>query len=257
MIGRFLWLEIVRMLRDPKYLALAVAAPIGFYLLFATVFGAGRVAPGQLPAVVEIAMAMAAFGAIWSAISSTGPRLAEERQIGWIQQLRSMPVPGWIVLLSKVLASVVVALPSIVLVCVVAVVVKGASLTFSEWAAIVFAIWIGTLTFSLLGVLLGLLLPGEAAYPASYGLYLAGSAVGGLWVPPSVLPSGMHAVAVWLPTFNLANLGWVMAAGGSVPWESVVNLAGWSALFALGALFAYRRPTRKRRDADSAVTIPA
>jgi ABC-2 type transport system permease protein len=257
MIGRLLWLEIVRMLRDPKYLALAVAAPIGFYLLFATIFGGGRTAPGQLPAVIEIAVAMAAFGSIWSAISTTGPRLAEERQIGWMQQLRSMPVPGWTVLLAKVVASVITALPSVVLVCVVAVLAKGASLTVGQWTAVVVATWLGSLTFSLLGVLLGLVLPGEAAYPASYGLYLAGSAVGGLWVPPSVLPSGMHDVAVWLPTYNLANLGWTIAAGDALPWASVGNLAGWATLFAMGALLAYCRPTRTRRASAVAVTIPA
>lgn len=256
MIGRLLWLEIVRMLRDPKYLALAVAAPVGFYLLFATIFGSGRPVAGQLPGVIEIAMAMAAFGAIWSAISTTGPRLAEERQIGWIQQLRSMPVPGWAVLLTKVIASVITALPSVILVCAVAVVAKGASLAIAQWITIIVAIWLGSVTFSLLGVLLGILLPGEAAYPASYGLYLAGSAIGGLWVPPAVLPNGMHAAAVWLPTFNLANLGWTMAAGEPLPWNSVGNLAAWAGVFGLGALLAYRRPARTRQRDRSAPRIP-
>ena len=31
--------ETLRLLRDVRFLALAVAAPIGFYLLFATLFG--------------------------------------------------------------------------------------------------------------------------------------------------------------------------------------------------------------------------
>lgn len=257
MIARLLLLEIVRTLRDPKYLALAVAAPVGFYLLFATIFGSGRAIPGQLPGVIEIAMAMAAFGAIWSAISATGPRLAEERQIGWIRQLRSMPVPGWTVLLAKVAASLMMALPSVILVCAVAVLAKGASLTPAQWVSIVVAIWLGSVAFSLLGVLLGVLLPGEAAYPASYGLYLAGSAVGGLWVPPSVLPGGMHAVAVWMPTFNLANLGWTMAAGDPLPWVSVGNLTAWAALFALGALLAYQRPAHRHRQESPTTKIAA
>lgn len=236
------WLETVRMLRDPKYLALAVGAPIGFYLLFSTLFGGGRALPGQLSGVVEIAVAMAAFGAIWSAISTTGPRLAEERQIGWIEQLRSMPIPGWQMLTAKLFASFVTALPAILLVCLTAVVAKKASLSFGQWLSLIVAIWLGSLAFSAMGIMLGLVLPAELAFPASYGLYLAGSAIGGLWVPPSVMPAGMLEVAVWLPTYHLANLGWAIAGGGTPPLMSVLNLLGWTALFTTGALFAYRRP---------------
>lgn len=241
------WLETVRMLRDPKYLALAVGAPIGFYLLFSTLFGGGRTIPGQLPGVVEIAVAMAAFGAIWSAISTTGPRLAEERQIGWIEQLRSMPIPGWQMLTAKLAASFLTALPAIVLVCLTAIVVKGASLTPGQWLSLIAVVWVGSLTFSAMGILLGLVLPAELAFPASYGLYLAGSALGGLWVPPSVMPAGMKDVAVWLPTYHLANLGWAVAGGNTPPLLSVLNLIGWTALFAIGALVAFRRPRLRRR----------
>jgi ABC-2 type transport system permease protein len=237
-----LWLEIVRMLRDPKYLALAVGAPIGFYLLFSTLFGGGHTSRGQLPGVVEIAVAMAAFGAVWSAISTTGPRLAEERQIGWIEQLRSMPIPGWKMLTAKLIASFVTSLPAIVLVCLTAILVKSASLSVGQWVSLIVAIWLGSLTFAALGILLGLALPSQLAFPASYGLYLASSALGGLWVPPAVMPAGMKDVAVWLPTYHLANLGWAIADGNVPPILSVLNLVGWTALFAVGALIIFRRP---------------
>ena len=239
-------LETVRMLRDPKYLALAVGAPIGFYLLFSTLFGGGRTPPGQLPGVVEIAVAMAGFGAIWSAISTTGPRLAEERQVGWIEQLRSMPIPGWWMLTAKLVASFATALPAIVLVCLTAIAAKGASLSLAQWLSLIAAIWLGSLTFSTLGILLGVALPAELAFPVSYGLYLAGSALGGLWVPPAVMPAGMNDVAVWLPTYHLANLGWAIAGGDAPPLLSVLNLLGWTALFAAAALLAFRRPRFRR-----------
>ncbi|MCU1529462.1 MAG: hypothetical protein JWP75_3225 [Frondihabitans sp.] len=240
------WLETVRMLRDPRYLALAVCAPIGFYLLFSTLFGGGRTLPGELPGVVEIAVAMAAFGAIWSAISTTGPRLAEERQIGWIQQLRSMPIPGWQMITAKILASFVTALPAIVLVCATAIAVKHAALTPLQWVPLIAVIWLGSLTFSTMGILIGLALPAELAFPASYGLYLAGSALGGLWVPFSVMPAGMRDVAVWLPTYHLANLAWAIAGGSLPPLMSALNLVGWTALFAVAALLVVRRPGSSR-----------
>jgi ABC-2 type transport system permease protein len=242
----FLRLETVRMLRDPKYLALAIGAPIGFYLLFATLFGGSPTEPGQLPGTVEIMVAMAAYGAIWAVLSTTGPRIAEERQIGWLEQVRAMPLPAWQVLGSKVVASVLTALPAVVLVCITAAVVKGVQLAPGQWISLVVAIWIGSTVFAAMGIAIGFSVSSDFAYPLSYGLYMAMSALGGLWVPPAILPAAIKNVAVWLPTYNLAQLGWAIAAGSWPSVASIANLVGWTVLLAVLALLAYRRPTLRR-----------
>ena len=238
----FLRLEIVRMLRDPKYLALAVLAPIGFYLLFATLFGDSPVRPGQLKGTVEIMVAMAAYGAIWAVLSTTAPRIAEERQIGWLEQIRSMPVPTAQVLTAKVLASVATALPTIVLVCATAATVKGVRLSPGQWLALVGAMWLGSTVFAALGIAIGFLIGADAAYPVTYGLYMAMSAIGGLWVPPSLLPATLKNIADALPTYQLADLGWEIAAGRIPTVTSVLVLLAWTAGLAVLALLAYRRP---------------
>jgi hypothetical protein len=78
----FLRLELARSFRDPRYLVLAIAAPVGFYLLFAGIFTGRGTSEGQLPAQVEIMVAMATFGAMWGALSATAPRLARDRESG-------------------------------------------------------------------------------------------------------------------------------------------------------------------------------
>jgi ABC-2 type transport system permease protein len=251
----YLRLEIVRILRDPKYLALAVLAPIGFYLLFATIFGGGPTPPGELPARTEIMVAMAAYGGIWAVLSTTGPRIAEERQVGWFDQLRTMPVRAWRVLSAKVAASVLMALPAIVLVCATAAVVKGVELTTGQWVALVCSMWAGTIVFSSMGIAIGYAVGSDVAYALSYGLYTAMSALGGLFAPPAVLPDGMLAVARALPSYQLANLGWHIAAGTAPAPSSVLVLVAWTLGFAVIALVAYRRPTlaeltRTRKHAD-------
>lgn len=242
----FLRLEIVRMLRDPKYLSLAVGAPIGFYLLFATLFGGGPVQPGQLPGTTEIMVAMAAYGAVWAVLSTTGPRIAEERQIDWLLQVRAMPISAVQVIGVKVIASVATALPAIVLVCLTAGLVKGVTLSIGQWAALVGSMWLGSVTFAALGIAIGFTVGAEIAYPLSYGVYMALSALGGLWVPPNILPTGMHDAAVWLPTYNLAELGWRIAAGDLPTLASVGNLLGWTVVFGAFAFGAYRRPALRR-----------
>lgn len=239
----YLRLEIVRMIRDPKYLALAVGAPVGFYLLFATLFGGSPTAPGQLPGTVEIMVAMAAYGAIWAVISTTGPRIAEERQTLWLKQLGAMPIHGWQVLAAKVVASVATALPAIVLVCVTAASVKGVQLSAGQWISLVAAMWAGSVTFAAMGIAIGFGVGADAAYPLSYGIYMALSAMGGLWVPPAILPGTLKDIAESLPTNRLADLGWQIAAGNAPQLSSVLVLLAWTASFAALAYLAYRRPT--------------
>lgn len=259
MSTHFLRLEIIRMLRDPKYLALAVLAPIGFYLLFATLFGGGAVKPGELKGTVEIMVAMAGYGAIWAVLSTTAPRIAEERQIGWLQQLRAMPVPTPQVLLAKVAASVVTALPAIVLVCTTAALLKGVALTPGQWLALTGAMWAGSSVFAALGIAIGYALGADSAYPVSYGLYMAMSAMGGLWVPPAILPSGMASFAHALPTYQLASLGWRIAAGQLPTLSGIAVLAAWGLGLSGVAVLAYRRPgmpvRRRRRPALSTTTL--
>jgi ABC-2 type transport system permease protein len=208
-------------------------------------------------------VAMAAYGAIWAVLSTTGPRIAEERQSEWLQQLRSMPITGAAVLGSKVVASVLTALPAIVLVCVTAAVAKGVSLTPGQWIALVAALWLGSTTFAALGIAIGFLVGSDAAYPLSYGLYMAMSALGGLWVPPAILPSGLSEVALWMPTYRLAELGWEIAGGSLPDLTSIAILLAWTVGLAGVAFLAYRRPlhfsvrSRRRAAAKPPVAAPA
>ena len=81
----WLRLELARTARDLRYLTPAVIAPVGFYLLFASVFGGRSSGPNTtfgLPAAKEIMVAMASFGAMWAALSATAPRLARDREGG-------------------------------------------------------------------------------------------------------------------------------------------------------------------------------
>jgi len=247
MTARLFRLECLRMLRDPRYLALAVLAPVGFYLLFATLFGGQRARPGQLPGTVEIMVAMAAYGAVWGAIAATGPRFAAERANGWLVQLRAMPMAVRQVMTAKLAAGLAIALPALIAVCLTAEAVKGVRLAAWEWAALVASMWLGSLPFALLGVIIGASTGPEAAFPLSYGLYMAASALGGLWVPPAQLPASLRQVAHALPTYRLADLGWHLAAGQAPSAADGVVLAAWTSGLALLAALSLGGPRSIRR----------
>ena len=148
----FLRLELGRSFRDPRYLVLAVAAPVGFYLLFAGIFTGRGTSEGQLPAQVEIMVAMATFGAMWGALSATAPRLARDRESGWLRALGVTPLSAGRVLGARIVAGVTVALPAIAAVAVTAVLAHHVRLDAWQWAAGLGLLWAGTLPFVALGI---------------------------------------------------------------------------------------------------------
>lgn len=164
----FVALEMRRSLRDARYLIIAVAMPIGLYLLSTGLFGAhGQCAQG-LPQPVELMIAIIAYGAMWAVFSTTGPRIAHERAIGYLAA-------------------------------------------------------------------------GEIAFPLTMALYFALGALGGLWIPLSMMPLAMQDIGRALPSNSVAELGWRIAGGqASVP-RAVLVLAAWLLGGATAALLAYRR----------------
>jgi ABC-2 type transport system permease protein len=72
-------------------------------------------------------------------------------------------------------------------------------------------------------------------------LYFALGALGGLWMPPSVMPHAMQDIAQFLPSNAVAELGWRITGGqASVP-KAVLVLTAWTLGSGLAALLAYRR----------------
>jgi ABC-2 type transport system permease protein len=237
----FLALEMRRCLRDVRYLVIAVAMPIGLYLLFTGLFGAhGQRAQG-LPQPAELMVAMIAYGAMWAVFSATGPRIAQERATGWTRQLRVTPLSPASALSGKLVTALAAALPAMALVALTAVVSHHVQLSAAQWLALLAAMWAAVLPLALLGLAIGYLASDDIAFPLTMALYFALGALGGLWMPPSVMPHLMRDIGQALPSDGLAELGWRIAGGqASVP-AAIMVLAAWTLGSGLAAQFAYRR----------------
>ena len=237
----FLTLELRRSVRDVRYLVIAVAMPIGLYLLFTGLFGAHGQRAQRLPQPVELMVAMIAYGAMWAVFSATGPRIAHERAIGWTRQLRVTPLTPASALSGKLLTALAAALPAMALVAVTAVLSHDVRLSAAQWLAMLGTMWAGVLPLALLGLAIGYLAADEIAFPLTMALYFALGALGGLWIPLSTMPHAMQDLGQALPSNGVAELGWRIAGGqASVP-RAVLVLAAWTLGSGLVALFAYRR----------------
>jgi len=235
----FLTLELRRSVRDVRYLVIAVAMPIGLYLLFTGLFGArGQRAQG-LPQPVELMVAMIAYGAMWAVFSVTGPRIAHERAIGWTRQLRVTPLSAASALSGKLAAALAAALPAMVVVAVTAVASHHVRLGAGQWLAMLAAMWAGVLPLALLGLAIGYLAGDDVAFPLTMALYFALGALGGLWMPLSTMPHVMQDIAQFLPSNAVAELGWRTVGGQASVLTAVLVLTAWTLGSGLAALFAY------------------
>ncbi|MCF6320890.1 MAG: ABC transporter permease, partial [Rhizobiaceae bacterium] len=77
-------------------------------------------------------------------------------------------------------------------------------------------------------------------------LYLPLAYLGGLWMPPEQLPAPIAEISQFTPTRHAGEIAWAIVGGYSIPFDSVIWLAGFSALFALLAYWGYQRDERQR-----------
>lgn len=250
MVG-YLRLEIVRAIRDVRYMVLALAAPVGFYLLFAGIFSGQRAQGPGLPASVEVMVAMGAFGAQWGALSATAPRLASDRERGWLDVLAVTPLSAAQVMAARICAALLASLPAVLAVGVTARLTHDVQLTAGQWCMGLAALWVGVLPFVLLGIAIGTTTTTTTAYGLSMGAYFALAALGGLWVPPAIFPATLRQVAMALPSYNQGELGWQIAANSAPSVRSVLVLAAWTAGLALLACWAGARPSAAGSPAGS------
>ena len=128
-----------------------------------------------------------------------------------------------------------------VLVALTAVLSHHVRLSAVQWLAILATMWAGMLPLALLGLAIGYLAADEIAFPLTMALYFALGALGGLWIPLSIMPLAMLQIGQALPSNSVAELGWRIAGGqASIP-RTVLVLAAWTLGSGLVALLAYRR----------------
>jgi ABC-2 type transport system permease protein len=89
----FLRFEIVRTLRNVRFLVMLIAFPVLLYLIYAKQQGMSQ----GLTVATLLLVSMAVYSGMGSAMFASGPQLARERGNGWMRQLRISPIstPGW------------------------------------------------------------------------------------------------------------------------------------------------------------------
>ncbi|MFB0631690.1 ABC transporter permease [Streptomyces sp. AB3(2024)] len=239
-------LEVIRALRNKKYLFFTVMYPAALFLMLGgTLSGTTKVMGTDLTMPAFYMVAMASFGALTAVLVGNSERIAKEREKGWVRQLRLTALPGRGYVLAKTASAGVLSLPAILVVFVVAAVAKDVRFEVWQWFALTVAIWAGSLVFAALGVAIGYCASGDNVRPITMLLYFGLSILGGLWMPTAAFPQWLQTICEWLPTHAYAGLGQAIELGGAPHVKDVAILIGYFVLFTGAAAWLYRKDSLK------------
>jgi ABC-2 type transport system permease protein len=230
----FLQFEIVRALRNVRFLIMLIAFPVLLYLIYAKQHGTSQ----GLTVATLLLVSLAVYSGMGSAMFASGPQLARERHNGWMRQLRISPIstPDWFA--AKLVQSILMIIPGLAVLAVLAVTYGHVHLAAGRLGVLAVVLVLGAIPFCALGLVIGLTFDSQTAQVAQMITLLVLAFLGGIFISWSSLPSGMQTIGKILPSYHLAQLGWNAAAGRPLGLSHVAVLAAWTV--GLGAIAAWR-----------------
>ncbi len=234
------WSELRVRWRIPAFSLTIVVLPVLFFTFFGLPFARQTLPNGtSLGAYLLASFAAYSVGSVM--VFGFGIGVAVERGLKVDVLMRATPLPPLIALLAKVLNALAYALLSLVVLIVYGVVVGGVRQDLLVWVDMIARLLAGSVPFIALGFAIGYLCGPNAAPAVANLVYLPLSFASGLFMPLSQLPDFVRRIAPYLPTYHYGQLGWGAVGAASEPLlTSLAWLAGYTALFGLIALRAYR-----------------
>lgn len=233
--------EIVRTFRNRAFLYLTLALPL---VLFLSIASANRHAIYQgIKFPLYFMTAMAVYGALFAVIAPSG-RTARDRAGGWTRQMRITPLRPRTELTSKVVATYLVALPSLVLL-YLAGAALGVRLDATQWLKLTGLLLLGLAPFVVIGLALGYLLPIDALTPALGGTVILFALLGGVFGFQLAKSGPLFDFMKGLPSYWLVQAGKATISGGGWPTEAWIVVAVWTVVLIPVAALTYRRSTSR------------
>ncbi|MGK5681537.1 ABC transporter permease [Actinoplanes sp. URMC 104] len=236
-------LELRRMLRNKRTVIFTLVLPAVFFLLFGTSsdYRSQRLGDGNVTGYVLVSMAV--YGAML-ATTSGGAMVSIERAAGWSRQLRLTPLrPGAYIAVKLVLAMIIGAVS--VAVAFVVGAFSGAQLPASAWVLCGLLAWLCALVFAAFGLFMGYLLPSENVMQILGPVLALLAFAGGLFAPVDQFGHTFATIAKFTPVYGVGAISRYPLTHDGTLWLAVLNVVAWTALFAAGAMWRFRRDTAR------------
>lgn len=191
--------------RLPTFVIFSMALPVMFFLFFGLPYAHDRL-PGGTSVGVLVMANLAAYGVSSILVFNVGIGRAQARaqKIDLLQ--RATPLPGWAVIAADTVGALLLALVSVVVLSLFAVLAGGVRLDPTEWLLLVVRLILGALPLLGLGLAIGYGTGVNAAPAVANLIYLPMSFASGLFIPLQQLPKFIQQIAPYLPTYHYAEL---------------------------------------------------
>jgi ABC-2 type transport system permease protein len=227
--------------REPVALFFSVVMPVGFYVLFAGLYG-GFTSPQGVPVAASMVATYGTFAVVSVMLTNPGVSVADDRTRGWLRVKKVSAAPIGTTIAAKVVAALPYALFAVVAISAASLVIAGPVLGFGTWLRIVGVLLVGSLPFALLSLAVGFVAPSSAAVAILNAVLFPMTIASGLWVPLDAMPGFVRAAAPFLPMWHLSQLALAQltGAGGLDQLGHLVALLVSTVVAAALAGFAYR-----------------
>ena len=234
-------LELRRMLRNKRTVVFTFVMPAVFFLLFGVNdnYRSERAGAGNVTGYIMVSMAV--YGAML-ATTSGGAMVSVERAAGWSRQLRLTPLKPIAYIAVKLVLAMIIGLASVAVTFVVGK-LAGAELPVHAWIECGLLSWICALVFAAFGLFMGYLLPSENVMQILGPVLAVLSFAGGLFVPVDQLGHTFATIATLTPVYGVGAIARYPLTHDGNLWTAVLNVVVWTALFAAGAMWRFRRDT--------------
>ena len=239
----FLRIELRRMLRNRRTVMFVLVFPVIFFLLFGANSRLRTQTAGSGNVTAYLVISMAVYGAM-IATTSGGAMVSVERAAGWSRQLRLTPLRPAAYVLTKLMVAMALGVVSVAVVFLVGS-LSSARMPAAVWVETFLLAWGCSLVFAAFGLFMGYLLPSENVMQILGPVLAVLSFAGGLFVPVDQMGSVFAAIAPWMPTYGVGQLArYPLVHDGSLA-TALVNVVAWTAVFAAGAMWRFRRDTAR------------
>lgn len=243
--------------RTPIAAFFTLIFPLMLLFLFGALFGTGEIPELGITFVQFFTPALAVFSAANATFSNIGVGTAYQRDEGILKRVRGTPLPAWIFMGGKIVASTLIAAMSVVLMMGVGVLVYGIEIYPRSLPAATVTFLVGTACFASLGLLVAAVSPtGNAATAITNATLLPLAFLSGLFIPIT------DSSPAWLTTvadiFPLSYFHEAFAAaflpgttGAQFDWGSLGYMALWGVVALLLGIrwFKWEKPVSSGRRA--------
>ncbi|MEV0143629.1 MULTISPECIES: ABC transporter permease [unclassified Nonomuraea] len=233
--------QLLEQIRVPIGLVASAFFPAAAMLAFVVPFA------GDDPASATRATgSMMMIGAMSAALMGLSISVAQDREQPWNPYLRTLPAGPLPRFAGRILTTMAVMIAAAVPVVVIAALFTPATVTAPRLLFGLAALLTGAVPFMMIGLFLGFLLASKAAIGVSQVVFFPVAILGGLFLPPQIMPEFVQALSPYVPSRGAVELVWTATTGSAPNVTALVMLAVWTVAGALAAGWAYRRDEGRR-----------